>query len=100
MIPARSFGVLDATCTNQLGIRTVPIGFNIYHSHSAREYVVIEDVKKMLELVENIIRYFLNSCQGKGENNDEKISKKANKPLNPFVPLVLMVLACAIYPIL
>ena len=58
MIPARSFGVLDATCTNQLGIRTVPIGFNIYHSHSAREYVVIEDVKKMLELVENIIRYF------------------------------------------
>ena len=58
MTPARSFGVLDATCTNQLGIRTVPIGFNIYHSHSAREYVVIEDVKKMLELVENIIRYF------------------------------------------
>lgn len=58
MIPARSFGLLDATCTNQLGIRTVPIGLNIYHSHSAREYVVVEDLKKMLELVENIIRYF------------------------------------------
>lgn len=58
MIPARSFGILDATCTNQLGIRTVPIGVNIYHSHSTKEYVVVEDLKKMLELVENIIRYF------------------------------------------
>ncbi|MDO5416256.1 MAG: M20/M25/M40 family metallo-hydrolase [Lachnospiraceae bacterium] len=55
---ARSFGVLDATCTNQLGIRTVPIGLNIYHSHSAREYVVVDEMKKMLELAENIIRYF------------------------------------------
>ncbi|MCI8887748.1 MAG: M20/M25/M40 family metallo-hydrolase [Hungatella sp.] len=58
MIKARSFGVLDATWTDRLGIRTVPIGFNIYHSHSAREYVVAEDVKKMLQLAENIIRYF------------------------------------------
>lgn len=58
MVPARSFGVLDATWTNRFGIRTVPLGLNIYHSHSTREYVVVEDVKKMLELVENIIRYF------------------------------------------
>lgn len=58
MVPARSFGLLDATCTNRIGIQTVPIGFNIYHSHSAKEYVVIEDIKKMLELAENIIRYF------------------------------------------
>ncbi len=58
MIPARSFESWTPPAQNQLGIRTVPIGFNIYHSHSAREYVVIEDVKKMLELVENIIRYF------------------------------------------
>ncbi len=58
MIKARSFGVLDATWTDRLGIRTIPLGFNIYHSHSAREYVVLEDVKKMLELAENIIRYF------------------------------------------
>lgn len=58
MVPARSFGVLDATWTSQLGIRTVPLGLNIFHSHSTREYVVVEDLKKMLELVENIIRYF------------------------------------------
>ena len=36
VIPAGSFGVLDATCINQLGIRTVPIGFNIYHSQCKR----------------------------------------------------------------
>lgn len=53
-----SFGVLDATCTNRLGIRTVPMGLNIYDSHSIREYVVVEDIKKMYELVENIIRWF------------------------------------------
>ncbi len=58
MVKARSFGVLDATWTQRLGIRTVPIGFNIYHSHSAREYVVAEDVATMLRLTENIIRYF------------------------------------------
>ncbi len=58
MVKARSFGVLDATWTERLGIRTIPIGFNIYHSHSAREYVVVEDVEKMLQLAENIIRYF------------------------------------------
>lgn len=58
MVKARSFGVLDSTWTDRLGIRTVPLGLNIYHSHSAREYVVVEDVKKMLELAENIIRYF------------------------------------------
>lgn len=58
MVRARSFGVLDATWTDRLGIKTVPLGLNIYHSHSAREYVVVEDVKKMLELAENIIRYF------------------------------------------
>ncbi|MGN0371669.1 MAG: M20/M25/M40 family metallo-hydrolase [Enterocloster sp.] len=58
MVPARSFGVLDATWTSQLGIRTVPLGLNIFHSHSTREYVVVKDLKKMFELVENIIRYF------------------------------------------
>lgn len=58
MVKARSFGVLDATWTDRFGIRTVPIGLNIYHSHSAREYVVVEDVAKMLQLAENIIRYF------------------------------------------
>lgn len=58
MIKTRSFGVLDATWTNQMGIRTVPIGFSIYHSHSAREYVVVEEVKKMSELAENILRCF------------------------------------------
>lgn len=58
MVKARSFGVLDATWTDRLGIRTVPIGLNIYHSHSAREYVVVEDIKKMVELAENIIRCF------------------------------------------
>ena len=58
MVKARSFGVLDATWTDRLGIRTVPLGFNIYHSHSAKEYVVVKDVKKMFELAENIIRYF------------------------------------------
>lgn len=58
MVRARSFGVLDATWTDRLGIRTIPIGFNIYHSHSAREYVVVKDVEKMLRLAENIIRYF------------------------------------------
>lgn len=58
MVKARSFGVLDATWTDRLGIRTVPIGLSIYHSHSAREYVVTEDIETMLQLAENIIRYF------------------------------------------
>lgn len=54
----RSFGVMDATCTNRIGIRTVPVGLNIYHSHSTREYVVVDEIKKMLELIKNIIRMF------------------------------------------
>ncbi len=58
MKPSRSFGILDAVCTNQIGIRTVPIGLNIYHSHSAGEYVETQDIKKMLELVKNILRDF------------------------------------------
>ncbi len=55
---ARSFGVLDATCTEHIGIRTVPIGFNIYHSHSAKEYVIINEMEKMLELAKNLILFF------------------------------------------
>lgn len=58
MIPARSFGVLDASCTNQIGIRTVPIGLSIYHSHSVREYVNVDDMADMLRLVETIIQEF------------------------------------------
>lgn len=58
MRPARSFGILDATCTNRLGIRTIPIGMNIYYSHSTREYVEVKDIKIMLDLAENILRYF------------------------------------------
>ncbi len=58
MKPARSFGILDATCTNRLGIRTIPIGMNIYYSHSTREYVEVKDIKTMLDLVENILQYF------------------------------------------
>lgn len=58
MKTVRSFGVMDSTCTNQLGIRTVPIGLNIYHSHSAREYVAVQDIEQMLELIKNIILEF------------------------------------------
>lgn len=55
---ARSFGVMDATCTQQIGIGSIPIGFSIYHSHSAGEYVVIDEMKKMLQLVKQILREF------------------------------------------
>ena len=55
---ARSFGFMDSTYTNQIGIRTLPIGLTIHHSHSVREYVVEEDMKTMLELIKNIIRDF------------------------------------------
>ena len=58
MLPARSFGVMDSAIINRLGIRTIPIGVNIYHSHSTSEFVVVKDVEKMLKLTENIIRYF------------------------------------------
>lgn len=58
MKPTRSFGYLDATCTNNLGIRTVPIGISIYNTHSAGEYVVVDEVDRMCRLVENILRHF------------------------------------------
>ena len=54
----RSFGVMDATCTQQIGIRSIPIGLSIYHSHSTCEYVVIDEMKKMLQLVKQILREF------------------------------------------
>ena len=31
---------------------------NIYYSHSTREYVEVKDIKIMLDLAENILRYF------------------------------------------
>lgn len=58
MKPTKSFGYLDATCTNNLGIRTVPIGISIYNTHSSGEYVVVEEVDQMYRLVENILIHF------------------------------------------
>lgn len=54
----RSFGVMDATCTHQIGIKSVPIGLSIYHSHSVGEYVVIKEMEKMLQLIKQILREF------------------------------------------
>lgn len=54
----RSFGVMDATCTQQIGIRSIPIGLSIYHSHSAGEYVVIEEMENMLQLIKQILKEF------------------------------------------
>ena len=58
MKEVNSFGLMDASCTNQIGIRTVPIGFSIYHSHSTREYVKVEEIEKMLILSDNLLQYF------------------------------------------
>jgi tripeptide aminopeptidase len=55
---ARSFGCLDATCTNNIGIRTVPLGINIYNSHSVREYVEFDEMQQASKLVKNIICQF------------------------------------------
>lgn len=54
----RSFGVMDATCTQQIGIRSIPIGLSVYHSHSVGEYVVIEEMEKMLQLMKQILKEF------------------------------------------
>lgn len=56
MKKTRSFGVMDATCTQQIGIRSIPIGLSIYHSHSDDEYVVIDEMEKMLQLVKQILK--------------------------------------------
>ena len=55
---ARSFGCLDATCTNNIGIRTVPLGINIYNSHSVRERVEFDEMQQASRLIKNIIIHF------------------------------------------
>ena len=58
MKKTRSFGVMDATFTQQIGIHTLPIGLSIYHSHSASEYVCIDEMETMLQLMKQILMYF------------------------------------------
>lgn len=55
---AKSFGYLDASCTNNLGIRTIPVGISIHNTHSARECVYLEDLGVMERLTDAIITAF------------------------------------------
>ncbi|MFW5489174.1 MAG: M20/M25/M40 family metallo-hydrolase [Desulfovibrio sp.] len=55
---ARSFGCLDATCINNIGIKTVPLGINIYNSHSVRERIEFEEMQQASKLIKNIILNF------------------------------------------
>lgn len=54
----KSFGCLDATCTNNIGIRTIPLGINIYNSHSVRERVEFDEMQQASKLIKNIILHF------------------------------------------
>lgn len=55
---AKSFGCLDATCTDNIGIRTVPLGIDIHDSHSVRERVEFDEMLRASKLIKNIILHF------------------------------------------